>query len=109
VVPAVGRGERRVASDKVDRRSGDVMRRLRIAMGAMALATAAGCGWPETRVEPAANYQPAKRPTVSAAPAYTAGPDTVLTTSPDGSALVVCPDGRALSAGDVPAGSKPAC
>jgi hypothetical protein len=81
-------------------------------MGAAALVMAAGCsnsGYGETRMEPAADYGAAKRATISAAPAYTAGPTTVRTTSPDGSTTFVCADGSTRPAHLVPPGRTPAC
>jgi hypothetical protein len=68
-----------------------------------------GCNWPETRMEPAYEYGSRARPTVSAAPAYTAGPDTQLTYSPDGSTTFVCADGEAESAARVVPAAAPAC
>ena len=55
-----------------------------------------GCAWPATRLEPAADYRASTRPTVSAAPAYTAGPDYRLTYSPDGSTAFVCANGAVV-------------
>lgn len=70
---------------------------------------ALGCGWPATRVEPPADYPAKAHPTVSAAPAYTAGPDYRLTYSPDGSTLFVCADGSVEPAWRVTPGGRPAC
>ena len=83
--------------------------RLKLMLGGVTLATFAACGWRETRMEPASEYRAASRPTVSAAPAFTAGPDTVLTSSPDGSTLFVCRDGSIRAAGQVPARAAPKC
>ncbi|MDB4969870.1 MAG: hypothetical protein JWN44_5559 [Myxococcales bacterium] len=86
--------------------------RLRMLMGAAALVMGAGCGssgFGETRMEPAADYGAAERATVSAAPAYTAGPSTERTTSPDGSTTFVCADGSTRPARLVVPGSTPAC
>ena len=85
------------------------MRRMQIVMGAALLGAMAGCQWPETRMVPVAEYGAAERTTVSAAPAFNAGPDTVRTTSPDGSTTFVCEDGSRLAASKVPEGSTPAC
>jgi hypothetical protein len=73
------------------------------------VATLASCGWPETRMVPAANYGAANKASVSAAPAYTAGPSTVRTTSPDGATRFVCADGSNVPASTVAPGSRPAC
>jgi hypothetical protein len=67
------------------------------------------CTWPQTKMEPVEEYAAGKRQTVSAAPAYTAGPTTVRTTSPDGATLFVCADGGTVPASRVPAGNVPAC
>jgi hypothetical protein len=75
-----------------------------------AIACAAlGCGWPATRMEPVADYGSGPRATVSAAPAYTAGPDYQLTYSPDGSTLFVCVDGATEPGWRVPPDAVPAC
>jgi hypothetical protein len=58
-----------------------------------AFACAVGCGWPATRMEPVADYAARRTPTVSGQPAYTAGPSTRRTYSPDGSTLFVCNGG----------------
>jgi uncharacterized lipoprotein len=78
-------------------------------MCATALGMVAGCGWPETRMEPAADYGAADRTTVSAAPSFTAGPDAVRTDSPDGSTTFVCADGSHMPASKVPKGKTPPC
>jgi hypothetical protein len=85
--------------------------RLRMFVGMAALVTAAGCsaGFPEARMEPAADYGAADKTTVSAAPAFTAGPATMNTDSPDGSTKFVCTDGSGESADLVPPGRTPAC
>jgi hypothetical protein len=75
----------------------------------MALAAVAACGWPETRMEPVGEYHAAGRVTVTAAPAFTAGPDTVRTTSPDGSTVFACGDGRVVPGSQVPAHSTQIC
>jgi hypothetical protein len=72
-------------------------------------ALVAGCGWPSTRVEPTDQYRAGGHPTVSAAPAYTAGPEYRLTYSPDGSTLFVCADGSTRSGAHVEPGAQPAC
>jgi hypothetical protein len=82
------------------------VRRVQTLMCAAALA---GCGWPETRMEPAADYGAANRSTYSAAPAFRAGPDAVRTSSPDGSTMFVCHDGSYLPASRVPEGKTPPC
>ena len=69
----------------------------------------AGCAWPATRMEPVADYASRAPATVSAAPAYTAGPTTRLTYSPDGSTLFVCADGSVESAALVEPNAAPAC
>jgi hypothetical protein len=55
------------------------------------------------------DYASRARPTVSAAPAYTAGPTERLTYSPDGSTLFVCADGGLKSAAHVEPAAAPAC
>lgn len=72
-------------------------------------AMSACAGWPETRVQPVADYAAADKPTVSAAPAYTAGPTTVRTVSPDGATAFVCADGSVVPGDRVVPGSQPAC
>jgi hypothetical protein len=87
----------------------DVMRRMILA--AVALAGVAACGWPETKmVEVGAEQATAARPVVTAAPAYTAGPDYVRTTALDGKSNVfVCPGGEIVSARRVPANTVLVC
>jgi hypothetical protein len=88
----------------------DVMRRMMVA--ALALAGVAACGsWPDTKmVEVGSEQTTAARPVVTAAPAYTAGPDYVLTTVPDGrSNVFVCPGGDIVSARHVPANTVLVC
>jgi hypothetical protein len=72
-------------------------------------ATIGACAFPQTRLEPAADYGAAPRASYSAAPAYTAGPSEVLTASPDGATRFVCADGSNVPASQVPPGRKPAC
>ncbi|HEY2742979.1 MAG TPA: hypothetical protein VGL86_00090, partial [Polyangia bacterium] len=74
-----------------------------LALGAVA------CAYPETRMVPVADYGAGPRQTVSAAPAFTAGPSTTRTTSPDGATRFVCANGATRSGAAVPAGSIPAC
>jgi hypothetical protein len=74
-----------------------------------ALGMTAACGLPQTRMVPAAEYQAAGKPTISAAPSFTAGPTEVRTYSPDGSTVFICADGRTLPADRVQPGGKPAC
>jgi hypothetical protein len=69
----------------------------------------AACGWPETRMVPVADYASGSRATVSAAPAYTAGPSTVTTKSPDGATVFVCEDSTLRRGADVPPNAAPAC
>lgn len=77
---------------------------------ALALAGVAfGCGWPATRMEPVADYGTRARPTVSAAPSYTAGTSWRLTYSPDGSTSFVCSGGDVAPASHVTPGATPAC
>ena len=64
----------------------------------------AACGWPATRMVPAADYTANARPTISAAPAYTAGTNYVLTTSPHGYACDLAPPTT-----EVASGTRPAC
>jgi len=68
-----------------------------------------GCGWPATRMEPVADYGARAKPTVSAAPMYTAGPTWRLTYSPDGSTTFVCNGGETAPGDGVIPGSRPAC
>ncbi len=75
----------------------------------ISLCALASCGWPATRMEPVADYAARARPTVSAAPAYTAGPTDRRTYSPDGSTLFVCADGGTEAGGRVTPGAAPAC
>jgi len=83
---------------------------MRIALTLTVLfASLASCAWPQTRMEPVADYGAAPKATISAAPAFTAGPSTVHTTSPDGSTLFVCEDGTTRRGSEVPAGAEPAC
>lgn len=84
------------------------MRTLMLALLAAA-APALACGWPETRMVPAAEYGADARPTISSAPAYTAGTNYVRTTSPDGSTTFVCADGSSRPASEVAPGATPAC
>ena len=72
-------------------------------------ASLGACGFPETRMVPVADYESGHKATVSAAPAYTAGPSTVRTRSPDGSTLFVCEDGSVRRGSEVPPSSAPAC
>jgi hypothetical protein len=68
------------------------------------------CGtWPATRMEPAADYGSGRHFTISSAPANTAGPSYVLTSSPDGATRFVCADGGTARGSVVPPNSKPAC
>jgi hypothetical protein len=67
------------------------------------------CAYPQTRMEPVADYGAARKASISAAPAYTAGPDIVRTTSPDGATTFVCVDGSTRPGSEVPPGSEPAC
>lgn len=73
----------------------------RFAIAGVALA---GCGWPSTRMQDAGDYQLRARPVVTAAPAFTAGPEYRLTYAPDGSTTTPC---HAAPAGIMTAG--PAC
>ena len=68
-----------------------------------------GCGWPATRMEPVADYGARARPTVSAAPSYTAGTSWRLTYSPDGSTSFVCSGGDVVPASQVAPGAIPPC
>ena len=68
-----------------------------------------GCGWPATRMEPIGDYGAHTRPTVSAAPNYTAGTGWRLTYSPDGSTLFVCNGGETARGNAVIPGARPAC
>ncbi len=70
---------------------------------------AVACTYPQTRMVPVADYGAGPRQTVSSAPAFTAGPSTVRTTSPDGATKFVCTNGATLPGAVVPAGSLPAC
>ncbi len=83
--------------------------RWRITSIALFAALAGACGFPETRMVPVADYGAANKPTISSAPAYTAGPSTAHTTSPDGSTLFVCVGGGERPGSQVPPGSEPAC
>ncbi len=67
------------------------------------------CGWPQTRMEPVAEYQAGRHATISAAPSYTAGTNYVRTTSRDGATLFVCVDGSTRKGSAVPPRSEPAC
>ena len=78
-------------------------------IAALALAGGAACSWPQTRMVPVADYGAAPRQSVSSAPAYTAGPSTVRTTSPDGATKFVCEYGGTLPGSAVPPYSLPAC
>ena len=67
------------------------------------------CGWPATRMEPVGNYGAATKPTVSAAPQYTAGTSWRLTYSPDGSTSFVCTGGETARGNAIIPGARPAC
>ena len=83
---------------------------MRVSILAMGLLGAlAGCTWPQTRMEPAADYGSGSHYTVSAAPANTAGPSYVRTASPDGATRFVCAEGGSTSAAHVPPETTPAC
>jgi hypothetical protein len=97
-------GAARVASCTDERRS--IMRH-RLVLASLPLL--AGCTFPQTKMEPAEDYAASHRVTVSAAPAFTAGPTEVRTTSPDGATTFVCADGSHVSATKVPPGSSPVC
>jgi hypothetical protein len=73
------------------------------------LGALAGCTFPQTRMEPSANYGSGPRYTISAAPANTAGPSYVRTTSPDGATRFVCAEGGSTPASRVPPETTPAC
>jgi len=74
-----------------------------------AFACIVGCGWPATRMEPVADYGARRTPTVSGQPAFTAGPSTRRTYSPDGSTLFVCYGGETARGASVTPGARPAC
>jgi len=77
--------------------------RWRTLLGYVALAGAASAcslGWPDTKMVPVADYQMASGPSISGAPAYTAGPSYYRTASHDGSTFIVTCDGRMV--GQVP-------
>jgi hypothetical protein len=78
-------------------------------IAALVLAGGAACSYPQTRMVPVADYGAAPRQSVSSAPAYTAGPSTVRTTSPDGATKFVCVDGGTRPGWKVPPDSLPAC
>ncbi len=80
-------------------------------IGLFALLTTTACSsLRETRMEAAADYGAAKHIYVVPSPTpLLAGPDTVRTTTPDGSTVFVCPDGSVRDSSRVPAGSKRAC
>src|SRR5438270_11846954 len=62
----------------------------------------------ETRMVAAADYTASKRVYVVATPTpLLAGPDTVRTTSPDGSTIFVCANGSQRDASRVAPGEKP--
>jgi len=67
------------------------------------------CGWPQTRMEPTADYGSRNKPTISSAPSYTAGTNYMPTGSPDGSTAFVCADGSNRPANEVAPGSLPPC
>jgi hypothetical protein len=70
---------------------------------------AVACTYPETRMVPVADYGAGPRQSVSSSPAFTAGPSTVRTTSPDGATKFVCVGGGTRPGAAVPADSLPAC
>ncbi len=75
----------------------------------MAVRPARALSWPATRMEPAGDYASRERPSISSAPARTAGPSYVRTYSPDGATRFVCADGTTRNAAHVEPGSAPAC
>lgn len=83
------------------------MRSLFLAL--LAAAPLLSCGWPATRMVPAADYGANEKPTISSAPAYTAGTNYVRTTSPDGATTFVCADGSSRPASEVAPGARPPC
>jgi hypothetical protein len=88
-----------------------VARRIRAGKWALLVALLLpACGsWPSTRMEPAADYGSGRHVTVSSAPAFTAGPTYVTTTSPDGATTFVCADGDTRRGDRVPPDQTPAC
>jgi hypothetical protein len=89
----------------------DVMR-AKMVVAALALVAGAACGsWPQTQMVAVGSEQAtAMRPVVTAAPAFTAGPDSLRTTTLDGrSNVFVCPGGGIVAARHVPADSVLVC
>jgi hypothetical protein len=64
--------------------------------------------WPTTRMVSPADYG-SGGVTVSSTPNYTAGPDYVNTTSPDGATLFVCENGTTRPGNRVPPHTTPPC
>jgi hypothetical protein len=80
-------------------------------IGLFALTAATACSTlRETRMQPAADYAAANHVYVVPTPTPNlAGPDTVRTSSPDGSTVFICADGSVRDASQVAPGQKPAC
>lgn len=78
-------------------------------IGLFAALAFVGCAYPQTQMVPVQDYASGPRQTVSASPAFTAGPSTVRTTSPDGSTEFVCVGGGTMRGSRVPPDSAPAC
>ena len=69
------------------------MRKLFLGCIVLAGAASACATWPDTKMVPVEDYQMANGPSISEAPAYTAGPSYYRTASHDGSTFITTCDG----------------
>jgi hypothetical protein len=86
------------------------MKTIQRTIGLLALLTTGACGTLHTNMQAAADYHPSARVYVVPTPTPNlAGPDTVRTSSPDGSTVFVCADGTTRDASQLAPGTKNAC